>query len=89
MGGYRYWLVVPKTLVPFTCKTGKQAFVDLQVTNNIFSKFRFRVVICAGAVVLQRGIGKKVVNDKTGEIQLCRQYTAGFLPSYTAYGDLF
>ena len=44
---------------PFTCKTAKQAFVGLQVTNSSFSKFHFRDIICTGAVVLQRGIVKK------------------------------
>ena len=44
------------------------------LANNSFTKFHFEDIICTGAVVLQYGIGKRIINDKKEEIQLCRQY---------------
>lgn len=58
---------------PFTYKTAKQAFVGLQVTINNFSTFHFRDIIYTGAVVLQRSIGKKIVDGKPGDLQLRRK----------------
>ena len=59
---------------PFMCKTAKQTFVGLQVTNNRFSKFHFKDIIRTGGVVLQLGTAKKIMDDRTGKIQLFRRY---------------
>ena len=55
---------------PFTCKAKKKSLVGLQVSN---SSFKFDI-ICTGAAILQCGIGKKMLQCKTGEIQPCRWY---------------